>query len=293
MSRTRLTSRIAFSIQGTGKSRPSETQRRKPRQRRLLLEQLEDRRLLSASDPIRPVPIPDVFESAKEDHVVSPGLLAMAANIDAALAGGRDVVRAAAVNAGAFSELSTPLIHVDDAGQMQVYVYGAGIDAALVAALASQGLQAETSNTEMAVVQGWVAHNSLNALAAVPGVRSIAPPVYPMTRTGSVNTAGDGILHADEVRDRFAAYGIDGSGIKIGVISDGVSHRSQVAAAPYFDLPTSVTVDPIRPGSGDEGTVLLEIVYDLAPGAEFYFSGPATARRWWIPSTGWSARDAM
>ena len=80
------------------------------------------------------------------------------------------------LNAGELSELSTPLIHVDDAGQMQVYVYGAGIDTALVAALASQGLQAETSNTEMAVVQGWVAHNSLNALAAVPGVRSIAPP---------------------------------------------------------------------------------------------------------------------
>src|SRR5262249_55815470 len=45
------------------------------------------------------------------------------------------------------------------------------------------------------------------------------------------------------------------------------------------DLP-GVTVPPdprCRRGSGDEGTAMLEIVHDLAPGARLLFSGPSTS----------------
>ena len=38
------------------------------------------------------------------------------------------------------------------------------------------------------------------------------------------------------------------------------------------DLPARVTVLPGQEGSGDEGTALLEIVHDLAPGADLYFA---------------------
>ena len=100
---------------------------------------------------------------------------------------------------------------------------------------------------------------------------SVAPPVYAVVNTGSVTSAGDGILNADDVRSQFAAYGINGSGIKVGVISDGVAHKANSQAT--GDLPASITVNPSLPGSGDEGTAMLEIVNDLAPGAQLYFSG--------------------
>ena len=54
------------------------------------------------------------------------------------------------------------------------------------------------------------------------------------------------------------------------MISDGVDHRTNVQATD--DLPATLTVNPSLLGSGDEGTAMLEIVYDIAPGAALYFS---------------------
>ena len=65
-------------------------------------------------------------------------------------------------------------------------------------------------------------------------------------------------------------FGVNGAGLKIGVLSDGVTSLalSQGLAA----LPASVTTLPGQAGSGDEGTAMLEIIYDLAPGATLYFA---------------------
>src|SRR5207249_11269698 len=81
-------------------------------------------------------------------------------------------------------------------------------------------------------------------------------------------TEGDAASRADLVR----AQGYDGSGIVVGVISDGVDNGEQARAT--GDLPPiTVPDDPrCRRGHGDEGTALLEIVHDLAPGARPLFS---------------------
>ena len=65
-------------------------------------------------------------------------------------------------------------------------------------------------------------------------------------------------------------YSVDGTGIGIGVISNGV--RTLAARQASGDVPAQVTVLPGQAGAGDEGTALLEIVHDLAPGAELYFA---------------------
>jgi len=62
--------------------------------------------------------------------------------------------------------------------------------------------------------------------------------------------------------------------VRVGVISDGVD--SMAAAQASGDLPATVTIQT-HGGSGDEGTAMLEIVHDLAPGAELGFCGPATS----------------
>jgi uncharacterized repeat protein (TIGR01451 family) len=92
------------------------------------------------------------------------------------------------------------------------------------------------------------------------GGRNFAP-VF----TGAVNSQGDVAHRADQVR----ALGINGNGVRIGVLSDGVDALAAQQMA--GELP-AVTVVPGQAGSGNEGTAMLEIVNDLAPGAQLFFA---------------------
>ena len=83
---------------------------------------------------------------------------------------------------------------------------------------------------------------------------------------GSQQSEGDTTHRASLLRNTFGA---DGTGIKVGVLSDGVS-RLSTSQAPAISVP--VTVLPGQAGTGDEGTAMLEIVHDLAPGAQLYFA---------------------
>src|SRR5206468_6429868 len=97
------------------------------------------------------------------------------------------------------------------------------------------------------------------------------PNVFGPTGTGSRSSVGD-VAHL-----AFAARGafhVDGSGVKIGVLSNGVTNLAVSQAA--GDL-GPVTVLPGQAGSGDEGTAMLEIVHDLAPGAQLYFATAFTS----------------
>ncbi len=91
---------------------------------------------------------------------------------------------------------------------------------------------------------------------------------------GSEQSEGDAAHRAAEAR---ATFGISGAGIKIGVLSDGVSTVSESQA--LGDLPPTcpaggpcLTILPGQVGDGDEGTAMLEIIHDLAPGASLYFA---------------------
>lgn len=77
---------------------------------------------------------------------------------------------------------------------------------------------------------------------------------------------GDKTHRADVAR---AIFGFDGTGVKVGVMSNGVASLAAIQAS--GDL-GPVTVLPGQAGSGDEGTAMLEIVHDLAPGAQLYFA---------------------
>jgi hypothetical protein len=93
------------------------------------------------------------------------------------------------------------------------------------------------------------------------------------TWQGSVATEGD-LTH--RALDARGVFGIDGTGLKIGVLSDGVTHRSDSQATgdlpPTCGTPPCLTVLSGQAGSGDEGTAILEIIHDMAPGASLYFA---------------------
>jgi Proprotein convertase P-domain/Subtilase family/Immunoglobulin domain len=105
------------------------------------------------------------------------------------------------------------------------------------------------------------------ALAQRPEVRSVRPAGRAMTLADVVDAEGDTAHRAAEAR---AAFGVDGTGVKIGVLSDSDYYLPTAQAA--GDLP-AVTVLPGQDGSGlGEGTAMLEIVHALAPGASLYFA---------------------
>ena len=118
------------------------------------------------------------------------------------------------------------------------------------------------------------------ALAELDAVQTIRPAEEGRTRqamtagsafraaASKANTSeGDRAHRADSAR---STHGVDGTGLGIGVISNGVRTLADRQAS--GDLPGRVTVLPGQAGSDDEGTAILEIVHDLAPGAELYFA---------------------
>jgi hypothetical protein len=97
-------------------------------------------------------------------------------------------------------------------------------------------------------------------------VKNAAAGVSP-TGQGSKTSEGDLTHRAFDAR---MAFGVNGAGIRIGVLSDGASNLA--ASQALGDLTSDVTVLPGQVGGGDEGTAMMEIVHDLAPGAKLYFA---------------------
>lgn len=174
-------------------------------------------------------------------------------------------------------------IRVDRAGSVLVDIKATVTDA-LLARITALGGQVVNSFANFSAIRARVPLAQIQALAAEPAVRSIRPVrraisnVPPQvaaahsadqatTRGNTTITLGDVAHKADQAR---AAFGVDGTGVKIGVLSDGVDELAALMAA--GELPM-VTVLPGQSGAGaTKGTAMLEIIHDLAPGAELFFA---------------------
>jgi hypothetical protein len=123
-------------------------------------------------------------------------------------------------------------------------------------------------------VRATVPLSTLHLLAEEPEVISIREPSLRKTNVGAVTTQGY-ISH--RVRAVIAG-GINGNGVKVGVLSDSASSNSIALLQASGDLGTNVTVlddidEALNGGPGtDEGTAMMEIIHDLAPGAQLYFA---------------------
>jgi Subtilase family len=152
----------------------------------------------------------------------------------------------------------------------------------------------------MCVVEGWAPTSSIAALASVPNVKKIDlpkysrshPPLSPrsgLTGIGAAATSatngtpaidGNGvtIMNADKY---IQQTGKSGASITIGVISDDATNLAVIQGR--GELPASINVitpsaNPTsHPTLTDEGTMMLEEVYAVAPGANLTFCGPQTA----------------
>lgn len=163
------------------------------------------------------------------------------------------------------SAVSSPVQVNDEQERQLVFVYISLFQGEQTSIIDTYAWNITSIDADNSLVTAWVDVNRLEEIASLEEVRSVRTVVRPMVNTGAVKTAGDAIHRTDLVR---SGYSKDGSGIKIGVISDGVNAISASQAS--GDLPSDVTVLRNNVG-GDEGIAMMEIIHDMAPGAKLYF----------------------
>jgi hypothetical protein len=174
------------------------------------------------------------------------------------------------------------LTETDDHGRVLVDLRGPNV-ASLGGAVAAAG--GSVVDSQPRNLRAWLALDKLEALAGDPAVDAIHPALAATTwradRTlpaalaaslagpGAAVSEGDRAHAADRARQYF---GVDGTGVTIGVLSDSDDGKEQAIAT--GDLPAGAITVPGqdgRPRTG-EGSVVMQIVHDLAPGAQLVFA---------------------
>ncbi len=114
-----------------------------------------------------------------------------------------------------------------------------------------------------------VAAADLVELASSSDVHTVREASRAHTNVGAVTSQG----YIAHTANKAVALGITGAGVNVGVLSDSASPARVAALIASGDLPSNVTVLPGQAGEGeDEGTAMMEIVHDLAPGAHLFFA---------------------
>ena len=137
-------------------------------------------------------------------------------------------------------------------------------------------------------IEAFVTPAAAAALATQPGIASISLVWKPRTNIGAVTTQGVVQHRVDKIASNY-----DGTGIKIGVLSDSYDSfisnfllpdaAADIATGdlpgpgnPYGNTtPVTVIEDAIYVGDGnldDEGRAMLQIVHDVAPKAQLGFA---------------------
>ncbi len=155
-------------------------------------------------------------------------------------------------------------VNLDQDSQGRVLVdIKADVSAELLGRIEALGGNVINNFPEYQAIRAAVPLASMESVAAQPGVRFVRPAVR--SSHSAIDSQGDVTHQAAVARSTF---GVNGSGVKVGVLSDSVDslNTSQIAG-----LVTVVPGQGGTPGTG-EGTAMLEIVHDLAPGAQLYFA---------------------
>lgn len=130
------------------------------------------------------------------------------------------------------------------------------------------------------IIEGYVDLADVVALAKAPGVQAVHLVHAPLHRVGATTSQGVVQHRVDKL-----PAGLDGTGIKVGVLSDSFdTSGNPISAATDVstgDLPgpgnpaghlTPVQVLEDSPDGSDEGRAMLQIIHDLAPGATLAFA---------------------
>jgi len=140
------------------------------------------------------------------------------------------------------------------------------------------------------LVSGRLPIEALDEAAALGSMRTIQGAAGG-TGVGDVTSQGDVSMQTDQVRSNL---GVDGSGVKVCVLSDSYNTSSSASTSASDDVqsgdlpgtsnPNGYTKEVDIPSGGDkyagldEGRAMLQIVHDIAPGAELGFHSTVGGR---------------
>ena len=179
---------------------------------------------------------------------------------------------------------SSDVIQVDKEGRIYIKLYlqrNSTRDDLKSLAERLKKLEGKVANTQfpksyidwMPELYAWVPFNQIQPIASDSLITNIAPVVKPVIRIGNFTTPGDQQLNAELARQFHDVDGNNNFQVKVGCISDGIDHWQN--SYNTGDLPNieKVLINGNDYSAGDEGTAMLEIIHDIAPGAELLFSG--------------------
>ena len=234
-----------------------------PRDDRRSLEKLESRVMLSAS-------IADVKSGPMADS--GPELISLYRDYRSYSLGGGSAINYKSSDNNIFVSRGT----------VAVTVHGGGSLDSVTSVVRGFGGVTFARDSKLKTVDAFIPISSLHALAVSGGVMSVQPVLQGQTQSvGSSPNQADQAENADKVR---ALYGLDGTGTKVGVLSDSVDQVGSGIAGSVAtgDLPASgvsVIADNSDPAGSrtDEGRAMLELIHDLAPAAQLSFAtvGPS------------------
>ena len=148
----------------------------------------------------------------------------------------------------------------------------ADVTVAVLGRIVALGGTVVNSVPKYRTIRAVVPLDAVEKLAALDDVDFIRRADEAFTR--KVDTSQGDVAH--RTNTARGTHGVTGAGIGIGVISNGVESLARRQAT--GDVPRGVIVLPGQEGEGDEGTAMLEIVHDLAPGAQLYFATGITGQ---------------
>lgn len=186
--------------------------------------------------------------------------------IDSSLVFAAKAVRGELAGTSIESMVRKPGMHAQS--DVTVDIYGKVSPELLAAVVSMKGVVIQQF-PQWGVIRATLPLASLEAVASHPDVKSIRLPSPARTNAGSVMSQGY-ISHA---ANQAIALGYQGSGVTVGVLSDSASASRIAALIATGDLPLGTAALPGQNGSAsDEGTAMMEIVHDIAPGANLIFA---------------------
>ena len=255
---------------------PHSSQRRVERQHTqtfvVQVESLEERQLLSAVNSYN-VPAPSPYDN------ISPVLLQIAGSTTSTPTTITSTPGSGTGgNSGSGSTVATDTtadyVARDQQGRVGIRITSSNVGA-LQSQLTALGFVTTGSRPDLNFIEGFIPQANLTQLGSLAGngLMGVVPLYAAITRAGPTDDQSLPAMGVD--RTLATVPGYDGTGVRVGVISDSFNAGGPTNLPAYQngDLPSSVQVLLEGPAySTDEGRAMAELVHDVAPGAAISFA---------------------